>query len=160
MFIVKKINQWKTLFIQRKIWLDFQKKCFHFILGENTFPKVVKKLKISYYLLIITNLILKFFIAIYFVLNLFFSISPLRIWFNLIFILTLILIFMIVICFSLIIFLLKFFIYQIWSSFFWLLLFFEIIYEMLIIIILISLSFIFFFISDLYYFDYYLFYLR
>jgi hypothetical protein len=151
LFIIKKINQWKTLFNQRKIWFDFQKKCFHFILGENIFLEVVKKLKISYYLLIITNLILKFFIAIYFVLNLFFSISPLRIWFNLIFILTLILIFMIVICFSLIIFLLKFFIYQIWSSFFWLLLIlFEIIYQIIIIIIiLISSPFNFFYMLDL-----------
>jgi hypothetical protein len=43
---------------------------------------------------------------------------------NLIFILILVLIFIIVICFFLIIFLLKFFIYQVWSSFFWLLLFF------------------------------------
>jgi hypothetical protein len=49
-------------------------------------------------------LILKLLIAIYFVLNLLFSISPLRIWFNLIFILTLVLIFIIVICFSLTIF--------------------------------------------------------
>jgi hypothetical protein len=76
----------------------------------------------------------------------FFSISSLRIWFNLIFILTLVLIFMIVICFSLIIFL----IYQIWSLFFWLLLIlFEIIYEIVIIIILISSSFNFFYILDL-----------
>ena len=43
---------------------------------------------------------------------------------NLIFILILVLILIIVICFFLIIFLLKFFIYQVWSSFFWLLLFF------------------------------------
>jgi len=58
----------------------------------------------------------------------------------------LILIFIIVICFSFINFLLNFFIYQIWSSFFWLLLIlFEIIYEMLIIIILISSFFIFYF---------------
>jgi len=72
----------------------------------------------------------------------------------------LVLIFIIVICFSLIIFLLKFFMYQIWSSFFWLLLIlFEIIYEILIIIILISSSFIFlFFRFYFYYFDYYLFY--
>jgi len=62
----------------------------------------------------------------------------------------LVLIFIIVICFSLINFLLKYFIYQIWSSFFWLLLIlFEIIYEMLIIIIiLISSSFIFFYFLD------------
>jgi hypothetical protein len=71
--------------------------------------KVVKNLEISYYLLIITNLVLKLLIAICFVLNIFFSISPLRIWFNLIFILTLVLIFMIVIYFSLIIFVIEIF---------------------------------------------------
>jgi hypothetical protein len=48
----------------------------------------------------------------------FFSISLLRIWFILIFILTLVFIFMIVICFSLIVFLIEIFIYQIWSSIF------------------------------------------
>jgi hypothetical protein len=76
----------------------------------------------------------------------FFSNSSLKIWFNLIFILTLALIFMIVIYFSLIIFLnWNFFIYQIWSSFFWLLLIlFKIIYEIVIIIILILSSFNFF----------------
>jgi hypothetical protein len=74
-----------------------------------------KNLEILYYLLIISNLILKLLVAIYFFLNIFFSISSLR---NLIFILTLVLIFIIVIWFFLIIFLLKFFIYQIWSSFF------------------------------------------
>jgi len=97
---------------------------------------------------------------IYFVLNIcFFNFIPS----NLIFILTLVFIFIIVIWFSLIIFSLNFFIYQIWSSFFLLLLIlFEIIYEMLIIIIiLISSSFNFlFFRFDLYYFDYYLFYLK
>ena len=130
----------------------FSEKVFSFYFGWKTLSRSYeKKLKISYYLLIITNLILKFFIAIYFVLNIFFSISPLKIWFNLIFILTLIHIFMIVICFSLIIFLLKFFIYQIWSSFFWLLLIlFEIIYEIIIIIIiLISSPFNFFYMLDL-----------
>jgi hypothetical protein len=54
-------------------------------------------------------LILKLLIVIYFVLNLFFSISFLRIWFNLIFISILVLIFMIVICFSLNIFIIEFF---------------------------------------------------
>ena len=58
------------------------------------------------YLLIISNLILKLLIAIYFVVDLFFfQFHPLE--FDLIFILILIFIFMIVICFSIIIFLIK-----------------------------------------------------
>jgi hypothetical protein len=40
-------------------------KCFPFILGGKHFLEVVKNLEISYYLMIISNLILKFFIAIY-----------------------------------------------------------------------------------------------
>jgi hypothetical protein len=63
----------------------FSRKCFSFILDGKHFPEVIKNLEMSCYLLIISNLILKFFIAIYFVLN-FFSISFLRISFNLIFI--------------------------------------------------------------------------
>jgi hypothetical protein len=59
--------------------------------------------------MIISNLVLKLLIAIYFVLNIFFSILSLKIWFNLIFILTLVLPFMIVICFSLINFLIEIF---------------------------------------------------
>jgi len=43
------------------------------------FPEVVKNLEMTYYLLIIINLILKFFIVIYFVLNLFFFILSLKI---------------------------------------------------------------------------------
>jgi len=55
----------------------FSEKCFLFILGGKHFLKVMKNLKISYYLLIITNFVLKLLIVIYFVLNLFFLISPL-----------------------------------------------------------------------------------
>jgi len=62
--------------VENLIW--FSGKYFLFILDGKHFPKVVKNLKISYYLLIITNLVLKLLIAIYFVLNLFFSISPLE----------------------------------------------------------------------------------
>jgi hypothetical protein len=47
-------------------------KCFPFILGGKHFPEVVKVLEMSCYLLIISNLVLKLLIAIYFVLNLFF----------------------------------------------------------------------------------------
>jgi len=111
-------------------------------LSGKHFPEVVKNLEMSYYLLIISNLVLKLLIAIYILFWIFiFQFHLLK--FN--FYINFGLIFIIVICFSLIIFLLKFFIYQIWSSFFWLLfIFFEIIYEMLIIIMLISSSFIFF----------------
>jgi hypothetical protein len=135
----------QNTFVSKKNLAWFPEKCFSFILGRKHFPKVVKNFKILYYLLIMSNLVFKLLIATYFVWILFFSISSLKIWFNLIFILTLVLIFMIVIYFSLIIFLIEFFIYQIWSSFFWLLLIlFKIIYEIIIIIILISSSFIFF----------------
>jgi len=95
-----------------------------------------------------------------FYLNLFFSISSLKIWFNFIFILTLVLIFMIVICFSLIIFFnwnflsikfsshsfeCYFFIWNnLWNCNYYYFNF--IIFQ--------------FFYFDLHYFDYYLFYLR
>jgi hypothetical protein len=43
----------------------FSGKCFPFISGEKYFPEVVKNLEISYYLLIISNLVFKLLIAIY-----------------------------------------------------------------------------------------------
>ena len=76
------------------------RKMFHFILGGKHFPEIVKNLKMSYYLLIISNLVLKLLIAIYIYYFEFFNFIP----YNLIFILILVLIFIIVICFSLIIF--------------------------------------------------------
>jgi hypothetical protein len=60
--------------VENLIW--FSGKYFLFILDGKYFSKVVKNLKISYYLLIITNLVLKLLIAIYFVLNLFFQFHP------------------------------------------------------------------------------------
>jgi len=42
-----------------------KEKCFPFILDKKHFPEVVKNLEMSYYLLIISNLVLKLFIAIY-----------------------------------------------------------------------------------------------
>jgi hypothetical protein len=80
------------------------KKVFPFYFGRKTLSRSCENLKISYYLLIMSNLVIKILIAIYFVWIFFFSNSSLKIWFNLIFILTLVLIFMIVIYFSLIIF--------------------------------------------------------
>jgi len=64
LFAIKKIDQQKILSDQRKIWLDFQESFFFFLDGKH-FPEVVKNLEISYYLLIISNLILKLLIAIY-----------------------------------------------------------------------------------------------
>jgi hypothetical protein len=43
----------------------FPRKRFPFILGEKHFPEVVKNLEMSYYLLIISNLVLKLLIAIH-----------------------------------------------------------------------------------------------
>jgi hypothetical protein len=115
LFAIRKVSQQKTLSGQRKTlsckknlaW--FSGKCFPFILGGKNSLEVVKNLKISYYLLIMSNLVLKLLITIYFVRIFFLSISSLKMWFNLIFILTLVLIFMIVIYFSLIIFLIEIF---------------------------------------------------
>jgi len=142
LFAIKKVGQWKTLFSQRKIWLGFQESVFLENLGRKHFPEVVKNLEMSYYLLIISNLVLKLLIAIYILFWIFiFQFHLLKFNFYINFGPH----FYNCYCFSLIIFLLNFFIYQIWFSFFWLLLIlFEIIYEMLIIIILISSSFIFF----------------
>ena len=104
------LKSWSTenTFQSKENLTWFSGKCFPFILDGKHFPEVVKNLEISYYLLIISNLVLKFLIDIYFV-WIFFLISSLKIWFNLIFILTVVLIFMIVICFSFIIFLIEIF---------------------------------------------------
>jgi hypothetical protein len=65
LFDIRKVGQRKTLFSQRKIWLGFQESVFLENLGGKHFLEVVKNLKMSYYLLIISNLVLKFLIAIY-----------------------------------------------------------------------------------------------
>jgi len=62
----------KNTFQLKKNLVWFLEKCFPFILGVKHFLEIVKNLEILYYLLIITNFILKLSIAIYFVLNLFF----------------------------------------------------------------------------------------
>jgi len=97
----------KKHFSLRKIWLDFQESVFLLFWTENTFQKLWKFRNI-----ILFADYIKFgpqtFDWYIFCLN-FFFISPLKFWFNLIFILTLVLIFMIVICFSLIIFLIEIF---------------------------------------------------
>jgi hypothetical protein len=65
LFAIRKVGQRKTLSSQRKIWLGFQESVFLENLGGKHFPKVVKNLEISYYLLIISNLVFKLLIAIY-----------------------------------------------------------------------------------------------
>jgi hypothetical protein len=68
--LLKKLINKKYFSVKNKFDLVF-KKIFFFILDEKYFLEV-KILKISYYLLIIINLVLKLLIAIYFVLNFFF----------------------------------------------------------------------------------------
>ena len=101
-FVCHKKSWWtENTFQSKKNLALFSGKCFPFILDGKHFPEVVKNLKVSYYLLIISNLIIETFDCyIYFVLNIFFQFHPL----NLIFILTLVLILIIVICFFFIIF--------------------------------------------------------
>ena len=65
LFAIRKVDQRKTLSSQRKIWLGFQESVFLENLGGKHFPKVVKNLEKSYYLLIISNLVLKLLITIY-----------------------------------------------------------------------------------------------
>jgi len=139
LFVVRKIGQWKILSSQRKIWLDFQKSVFLKNLSGKIFPKIVKNLEISYLEIWFSNFWLLYIYFLFWIFIFQFHLSKFNFYINfgpyfyncyLIFPYH---------------FLLKFFIYQIWSLFFWLLLIlFEIIYEILIIIILISSSFIFF----------------
>jgi hypothetical protein len=113
--LLEKLVNKKYFLINKKYFPVKQKfglisrKIFSFYFRRKHFLKVVKNLKISYYLLIISNLVLKLLIAIYFVWIFFFSKSSHKIWFNLIFILTLVLIFMIIIYFYLIIFVIEIF---------------------------------------------------
>jgi len=81
MFIIKKVGKQKILF-SHLAW--FSGKYFPFILSGKHFLEVMKNLEMSYYLLIISNLVLKLLIAIYiyiyiYFFNIFFSISSLRI---------------------------------------------------------------------------------
>jgi hypothetical protein len=59
LFVIRKIDQQKIFFSQRKIWLGFQERVFLKILGGKHFLEVVKNLEISYYLLIISNLVIR-----------------------------------------------------------------------------------------------------
>jgi len=65
LFAIRKVGQQKILSSQKKIWLGFQESIFLKNLGGKHFPEVVKILKMSHYLLIISNLVLKLLIAKY-----------------------------------------------------------------------------------------------
>jgi len=54
----------KNIFQSKKNLVWFSGKCFPFILGGKYFSKIVKNLEMSYYLLIISNLVLKLLITI------------------------------------------------------------------------------------------------
>jgi len=79
LFTIMKVGQWKTLFSQRKIWLGFQESVFLENLGEKHFPKVVKNLEMSLFADYIKFDPQTFYCYIYFVLNIYFSISSLKI---------------------------------------------------------------------------------
>jgi len=70
--LLEKLVDRKHFTVKGKFDLVFRK-YFPFILSGKHFPEVVKILKISCYLLIISNLVLKLLIVIYFVLNFFFN---------------------------------------------------------------------------------------
>ena len=71
LFAIRKVGQRKIFSSQRKIWLGFQESVFLENLDGKHFLEVVKNLEMSYYLLIISNLILKLLIAIYILLWIF-----------------------------------------------------------------------------------------
>ena len=67
----------KNTFQSKENLAWFSGKCFPFILGGKHFPEIMKNLEMSYYMLIISNLVLKLLIAIYFCFEyLFFNFIP------------------------------------------------------------------------------------
>ena len=68
----------KNTFHSKENLAWFSEKCFPFILNGKHFPEVVKNLEISYYLLIISNLVLKLLITIYILFWFFFQFHPLE----------------------------------------------------------------------------------
>ena len=81
LFFIKKVGQQKTLSSKRKIWFGFQKSVFLKNLGGKHFPKVVKILKMLLFADYIKFNPQTFNCYIYFVLNIYFSISSLKILF-------------------------------------------------------------------------------
>jgi len=79
LFVIRKVGQRKTLSSQRKIWLGFQENVFLKNLGGKHFLEVVKNLEISLFVDYIKFDPQTFDYYIYFVLNIYFSISSLKI---------------------------------------------------------------------------------
>ena len=79
LFAIRKVGQWKTLFSKRKIWFGFQESVFLKNLGGKHFLEVVKNLEMSLFADYIKFDPQTFDCYIYFVLNIYFSISSLKI---------------------------------------------------------------------------------
>jgi hypothetical protein len=79
LFAIRKFGQRKTLSSQGKIWLGFQESVFLKNLSGKHFPKVVKNLEMSLFTDYIKFDPQNFNCYIYFVLNIYFSISSLKI---------------------------------------------------------------------------------
>jgi hypothetical protein len=87
LFNIKRIYQRKYFSVKKNLAWFLEK--FFFILKRKYFLEVLKILKISCYLLMISNLVFNLLITICFLIFSFtfiFSVSYIRIWFNLIFI--------------------------------------------------------------------------
>jgi hypothetical protein len=79
LFAIRKVGQRKTLSSKKKIWLGFQESVFLENLGGKHFPKVVKNLEMSLFADYIKFDPQTFDCYIYFVLNIYFLISSLKI---------------------------------------------------------------------------------
>jgi hypothetical protein len=79
LFAIRKVGQRKTLSNQRKIWLGFQESVFLKNLGGKHFPEIVKNLEMSLFADYIKFDPQTFDCYIYFVLNIYFLISSLKI---------------------------------------------------------------------------------
>jgi len=79
LFTIRKVGQRKTLSSQRKIWLGFQESVFLKNLDGKHFLEVVKNLEMSLFADYIKFDPQTFDCYIYFILNIYFSISSLKI---------------------------------------------------------------------------------
>jgi len=79
LFVIRKVSQRKTLSSQKKIWLSFQESGFLENLDGKHFSKVVKNLEMSLFTDYIKFNPQTFDCYIYFVLNIYFLISSLKI---------------------------------------------------------------------------------
>ena len=79
LFAIRKVGQRKTLSSKRKIWVGFQESVFLENLDGKHFPKVVKNLEMSLFADYIKFDPQTFDCYIYFVLNIYFLISSLKI---------------------------------------------------------------------------------